>query len=296
MLLEIENLGPLLVVAPTQPGRPAHVSAASGLVRCGERLYVVADDEAALAVFDAGDPSSGRFEPFANDELPRGKRERKALKPDLEALAEVGGALLAIGSGATDRRERAWLWPLRDSELSGVPSEISLLPLYEALRTQIDELNIEGLAADGDRLWLAQRGNGAEGENFLIELDLEAAVAGLGRGELDAEAIRGSASYDLGDIDGVRLTFTDLAPAEEGRLLFSAAAEAGDSTYYDGDIAGAAVGLLDPRANEVLGLWELPEPLKVEGVASAADGSLLLVADADDATQPAPLLRTSLPG
>ena len=61
-VLDVRKLGPLLTDAPAQVGRPAHVSAASGLVRCGSKLYVVADDEVALAMFDADDPSSGRFE------------------------------------------------------------------------------------------------------------------------------------------------------------------------------------------------------------------------------------------
>ena len=295
LVLDVRELGPLLVDAPAQPGRLAHVSAASGLVRCGELLYVVADDEAALAVFGVGDPSGGRFEAFANDELPLGTKERKAVKPDLEALADVGGALLAIGSGATDRRDRGWLWQLDGCELAGAPREISLLPLFAELRRQLDELNIEGLAIDRDRMWLAQRGNGKDGANEMIELDLEAAVAGLDRGELPADALRGTTAYDLGEIEGVRLTFTDLAPAGNGRLLFSAAAEAGDSTYHDGAVVGAAVGLFDPAAGEIVEQWPLPEPLKVEGIATAADGSLLLVTDADDAARPASLLRASLP-
>jgi hypothetical protein len=45
-------LGPLLLATPGLAGRPGHLSAASGEVRLGDRLYVVADDEPAIAVFE----------------------------------------------------------------------------------------------------------------------------------------------------------------------------------------------------------------------------------------------------
>ena len=138
-------------------------------------------------------------------------------------------------------------------------------------------------------MWLAQRGNGADSENALIELHATDTPPA-------ADAIAGIRGYELGEIDGVPLTFTDLAPGPNGNLLFTAAAENTDSTYYDGECLGAAVGVLDPRAGELIGLWRLPTRHKVEGVDTAADGSLLLVADADDAKQPAPLFSASLPG
>ena len=272
----MEQLGTLRLDAPSQPGRPAHLAAASGLVRRGERLYVVADDEPALGIFDLR--GRGRMERLADDELPLDHAERKAAKPDLEALAEMpGGGLLALGSGATDRRERGWLWSERHVR------EVVLGTLYARLRERFAELNIEGAAAVGERLWLAQRGNGAAGENALVAVGL------------DLVSVGETVTYELGEVDGVPLTFTDLAPLPGGPLAFCAVAEDSGSTYDDGPVAGAGIGVLDPDAQRVLAFDLVPDPVKVEGVTASADGALLAVGDADDVSRPAPLLRVSMP-
>lgn len=236
----------------------------------------MADDELALAIFDGEGP--GRLEPLADEELPLDHTARKAAKPDLEALVELpDGALLALGSGATERRDRGWLWS------EGHAREVDLSGLYDVLRAQFAELNIEGAAVVGDRLWLAQRGNGGAGENALVEVDV------------GMTAMRFVTPYELGEVEGVALTFTDLAALPDGRLVFCAVAEDSDGTYHDGPTVGAGIGVLDPRARRVDTFDLLPDPLKVEGVAPAADGGLLAVADADDVTRPAPLLRVSMP-
>lgn len=253
------------------------LSAASGVVVRGSRLYVVSDDELALGVFDTSGRRLG-LAPLSDERLPEDPVERKAAKADLEALAELpDGTLLALGSGATARRERGWVWPL-----DGAAREISLSTLYTALRRELDDLNIEGAAVVGDRIWLAQRGNGAHGCDALIELALADPIP--------AEPLAIHRCAELGDVNGVPLTLSDLAPLPDGRLLFCAVAEDTDSTYYDGPCVGAAVGIIRPGASEPDLLELLPEPHKVEGVALAGD-ELVLVADPDDPNLPSPLLQ-----
>ena len=146
----------------------------------------------------------------------------------------------------------------------------------------------------GERLWLAQRGNGRHGENALIELDLGEALAGLREDRtVDPAAVRGISRHELGEVEGVPLTFSDLCPLPDGRMVFSAVAEAGVSTFLDGECVGAALGLLD--AGGVSRLEPLAEPYKVEGVSAASGIDLLLVADADEPGRPAPLLTASFP-
>jgi hypothetical protein len=270
-------------------GPRGHLSAASGVVRLGETLFVVADDEAAIALFDLDRrPLTGGLIPLYDAELPVEPEERKAAKPDLESLCLLPGeTLFTLGSGATERRERGWLLPR-----SGEPWEVSLGRLYAALREELADLNIEGAAVARERLWLAQRGNGKHGENAIVELDLEAALTGLREQRaIDPATILDVSRHELGDVEGVPLTFSDLCPLPDGRLLFCAVAEAGESTYLDGECLGAALGLVD--AGGVRRLEPLAEPYKIEGV-SLADGlDLLLVADADDPDRPAPLLAAS---
>ena len=63
-----------------------HLSAASGLVQVGQRLFVVADDEHTLAVFDLSGDRAGRLHRLFDGDLPDKPKARKAAKPDLEAL------------------------------------------------------------------------------------------------------------------------------------------------------------------------------------------------------------------
>ena len=57
--------------------------------------------------------------------------------------------------------------------LEGEPEEIDLHPLYERLRDEIEELNVEGAAVLGDAFWLFHRGNDDESSNAVIEVSLE---------------------------------------------------------------------------------------------------------------------------
>ena len=281
-----------------------HLTAGSGLVSRDGHLFVISDEELALAAFEGGDPAAGRLHALADAELPEEPAERKAAKPDLEALCELPptpawphGALLALGSGATEQRERGWLCPLGEGCRLGEPIEISLSDVYERLRAELDDLNVEGAAVAGDRLWLAQRGNGARGVNALVALDLGPALRGLAERRALPAKITGLTEYELGSMSGVMLGFSDLAPLPDGRLAFTAVAEAGESTYLDGDCVGAALGTVEPGARRVPALLPLSEPHKVEGLAvtglSGQRASLLFVADPDDPARPAPLFAAS---
>ena len=83
MLISLAKVRELDLSAPTSAGRPAHLSAASGLVRAGRFLYVVADDELHLGVFHAAETTPGHLVRLFPGELPATAAERKARKPDL---------------------------------------------------------------------------------------------------------------------------------------------------------------------------------------------------------------------
>jgi hypothetical protein len=71
---------------PSAPGRPAHLSAASGVVRRGDFVYVLGDDELHLGVFQLSSGAPGRLLRVLGGDLPEDHRERSGAKPDLEAL------------------------------------------------------------------------------------------------------------------------------------------------------------------------------------------------------------------
>lgn len=64
----------------------AHLSAAGSLVKVANRLFVVADDEHRLAMFDLSNCDPGRLVPIVEEKLPLRHKARKAAKPDCEAL------------------------------------------------------------------------------------------------------------------------------------------------------------------------------------------------------------------
>src|SRR5262245_5072720 len=118
-MIRLTKVRELRLSAPPSAGRPAHLSAASGLARVGSLLYVVADDELHLGIFGLGSTAPGRLMRIFSGELPAEKSERKAQKPDLEALTVLPpsaehprGALLAIASGSKARRRKGALLAL----------------------------------------------------------------------------------------------------------------------------------------------------------------------------------------
>lgn len=258
------------------------LSAASALVCQGQSLWLVADDALSLQRYSLAGVWQAE-QALLPGELPAEPKARKRLKADFEALLLLpDGALLALGSGSTPQRCRACLIQ------AGVVRVIDLNPLYQALGGHFQELNIEGAVVHRGQLLLAQRGNGAGGENALVSLDLAQALRDLEGGRLSAAALLGILPVPLPDLDGVPLSLTDLSVAPDGQLYFSATAEDTDSSYLDGACRGSVLGRFDRDLNLVQ-LARLLPPVKIEGLAFQADGRLLLVADADDPNIPSPL-------
>lgn len=257
-------------------------SAASGLVCQDQSLWLVADDELSLQRYSlTGVWQAGLA--LLPGELPADPKSRKRLKADFEALLLLpDGALLALGSGSTGQRRRGCL------VRAGVVRVIDRAPLYQALAEQFQELNIEGGVVRGGQLLLAQRGNGAGGENALVFLDLQQLLLDLDNDQLSAAALSHILPVQLADLDGLPLSFTDLCLSPCGQLYFSAAAEGGGSSYLDGECAGSVLGRFD-QSFKIARMMKLTPRVKVEGLAFQADGRLLLVADADDPTIASPL-------
>jgi len=263
------------------------VSAASGAVIRDGRLYVVADDELGLHVYSLDGALVSTVALFEGS-LPTEPKARKKAKRDLEALALLPDAsLLALGSGSKPRRVRA------AHVVGDAVRTADLTDLYAAIGRTIDEINVEGAAVVGDQLVLAQRGNGKKRENALVFLDLSRVLSDLTNGEIRASAIARIERIDLGSLDGVHLSITDLAVDPHGTLVFTAAAEDTDDPYLDGACTGSVVGAIGASGAVA---WSVPVSpvVKLEGLAHVDGDSFLFVADADDPTIKAPLFRASV--
>jgi len=292
-----------LDVTPCAEAEMTHLSAASGLVRAGSFLYVVADDELHLGIFRATGRDPGELVRLFDGALPMPKAERKKEKPDLEALTLLPssadfphGAMLALGSGSTRNRQRGVVLGLdAQGALRGLPRIVDLSPVFSCL-SGLRELNIEGAVVCGDEMRLFQRGSKGDSPNVVIRISLSAFLAALNGTANHPEEPRAIQSIDLGEIDGVPFTFTDAAALPNGEIVFTAVAEDTADSYNDGPCGGAMIGILDCESR-VRRLLRLDVPLKIEGVDARADGniiSLLLVTDADDPSIPAGLFSARM--
>jgi len=288
--------------AATTAGRPLHLSAASGLACINSFIYVVADDELHLGVFRANSSEPGHLLRLFEGELPACKVDRKKQKADFEALTPLPGyegfphgALLALGSGSRPNRRLGALLGLdAQGAVCGSPRVVDCSTIFASLAGEFPALNIEGAVVSGAELRLFQRGNQRNSKNAIIRFALSEFLNALNSKPAAAITPLVINTFDLGQIEGIPLCFTDAAALPDGTMVFTAVAENTDDNYKDGACAGAAVGIVD---KELLCLYRLEQPYKVEGVNAWVDGNvirLLMVTDADDFEIPAALLSATI--
>jgi hypothetical protein len=296
----------ILDLAEAPEGRPPHVASASGCFRRGDFVYAVGDDELYVGVFSLSSGEPGRIYHALGGDLSTDQAERSQEKPDLEALTALPpfegaphGALLGIGSGSGPGRDRGFFWPLAaEGSLEGEATEIDLAPVYELLRGEIDDLNIEGASVVGDRLWLLHRGNSEEDMNAVAELSLADVMSSMVTDhQIDPQELRDLNRYELGELDGVKLCFSDANALADGTLVFTASAEDDDPGAGEDLIKGSVVGTIDAH-RDVHRLVTIDRMWKVEGVHATLDAGvidLLFVCDQDDPDSPSPLLSGTIP-
>jgi hypothetical protein len=298
--------------------RPAHVRAGSGLARSAGRLVVVQDDASFLAVISP----DGAVEPLTLPHEVAGRRQfesargNKRHKLDLEACVSLpDGRVLALGSGSSAARTRVVLAELHADGAPPVVTLRNVPALYAALRNEPrfsgSELNVEGAAVLADRgvLRLFQRGNGALRDGLApvdatCDLALDALLRHIDDVAAPVPALRDVVQWELGELDGTRLGFTDACAAAD-RVFFLAAAEASPNAYDDGGVSGVVLGVTDglaaagsARLARLVAPDGTPFAMKAEGLSldPADPQRALVVLDVDDAARPAELCELRLEG
>jgi hypothetical protein len=270
-------------------------------VRTADEYCVVADDELHLGRFPLDHTRPGRLQRIFAGDLPDKPKPRKKRKPDLEVLLRLPasaeyphGALLALGSGSgAHRRRGAWLALGARGRVVGRPRGIDATPLFDRLSQSFTDLNLEGGWVADDHLHLLQRGNKGDSPNALLTWHLKPLLRALLRDrrlpDAEPENVR---EFDLGDVRGVPLCFTDASPLPQGGWLFSAVAENTGNSRDDGPCLGSAIGRMDARSR-IRWIRPVDQHYKIEGIDVQQQGGKLrawLVTDADDPGVAASLL------
>ncbi len=302
--------------ADVELDRPAHVRAGSGLTNLGDRLALIQDDANFVAIVD---PVSRAVDSITLPALPCRQRQFDDLrgnrleKLDLEACTSIREKdhqlLVALGSGSTPSRERIMVmkWPLLcEADICLYHAPI----FYQCLRSQREfagsELNLEGVAfLGGDVLRLFQRGNGAPRADCPpVNATCDVVWSDLRSHLHDPSTLTKPFNfkrYDLGELEGVRLTFTD-GSVRNHTVYFTATAEASPDAIADGPVMGSVIGRIgaDVHARYALILDEHGNRLaaKVEGLTfdSSAPNRGWISIDADDPTAPSELCEIELSG
>lgn len=297
--------------------RPPHVESASGMTTMGEFLFVVQDNANWVAIVHPD-------ETVTSVPLPRGsggvrvfndERENTDQKVDLEAcvIMDTGEKpeLVAFGSGTGDNR----CWILRATGIAEAAAGgrchtefYDAGPFYASLnrnrRFSGGAVNIEGaIALDDQHILLLQRGDAQPEDGEAVDaigtVNWPALRAHLEDPEKVAPPeLADVTRYELGELCGVRLTFSDAELLDGGRILFSASAEHIES----GEVKGSALGVIeaDGEARWTQVIDEQGEPFtgKIEGLTRAPGRSerVRFVIDDDDEMAPSEIFEAELGG
>lgn len=280
-------------------GKETFLSAASGLVRTDSKVYIIADNELQIGILDL-QKGTAVLKSILPGVLPVDEKARKKEKPDFESLFAISDeslpspGLVAFPSGSTEKRFTGVFIPT-DSDGSVMIESVvrfDLSQLFNPLIEKFGAVNIEGSLIEGDRLVLIHRGN-SEGHTNRIFDFRKSDLINLITGKSDSESLEllKSESIEIGTLEGVKLTITDIN-LFEGRRFFIAAAEDTSNPIDDGKVMGTVFGELSPDGSfKIYGKLGLQ---KAEGLSLHRFGQMVevsLVTDNDDPHHPSELLE-----
>lgn len=219
------------------------VPSASGMQYVNDTVYAIGDDSPWLFALDTKgrlldqwllDP---QFEQF-------GRMIPKSKKMDMECLTAITWknrrCLLIIGSGSSENRKSAIVFDIANK----TTKKISLTSFYDALMRKAhldpEDLNCEGIAAFKNQLIVLNRT-----KNKLIDLDVDDFMQYI-EGETNSINMK-CYSIELPQNGKVQAQFSGADFDSEGQLIFSASLEDTESTYFDGEILGSYVGMIDTK-------------------------------------------------
>ena len=137
----------------------------TGIEFYDDKIYIVGDDSRDLLVMNKKWNKPTLINLFDSAEKKIPSSEKSELEAVTVLAVDKKPHLLIIGSGTTDKRDKALLLNLKTNAINW----INLSVFYKRIRAAgIPELNIEGIAEVYDYLVLANHGNSTNPDNQLI--------------------------------------------------------------------------------------------------------------------------------
>lgn len=205
-------------------------------------LFICGDDSSFLYKVDANGTLLQKIKIYDWEEE---GRIPKPLKPDFEAMANIGDEILLFGSGSLAPRNIL----VKVNIKTEIIKSFSLEKFYEELKHEAclksADFNIEGAAVFQDQLLLLNRG-----DNSIFTIALKEFYACIEKGkELSNVSI---SKYILPTVDGYVAGFSGAAVIDD-KLIFSASVEKTSDWINDGEILGSFIGLIHlcENSNEV---------------------------------------------
>lgn len=257
-----------------------YLAAGSGLTWHQGCFYIAGDDELGFVELKDDFKEKGTFHKVFPGTLPEEHKARKKAKPDIEALLMINNELLLLPSGSKPNRHQGALI----STIDFTSRILSFERVYKSLEGIFPELNIEGAVNFDKTIRLFQRGNGKKKQNAIIDLELDSFL----RDEIKDLTYQ---EVNLGTLENTSLSFTD-AIREGEHIFFLAAAEKSESTYEDGEFAGAVIGLM-AMDGSVIKKLPLEISSKPEGLCNKGT-QFYLITDDDDRNSPSRIFSGSL--
>lgn len=244
-----------------------HFPSASSIEFYNNNIYIIGDDATYLLILDKDYNGIDSLQLFTNAE----KRIHKNFKEDLEASAIVTDngrdCLMVFGSGATEAREKLYLFPL--DSLPDYKS-YSLASFYKSLKNAgIAEVNIEGAAVVNNKIVISNRANLTTKSNQFIIASLN--FLRDSTAPIHIVNLSLPSRYNAG-ISGLSyVSSSDL-------LLFTASEEETFSAAADGAIGNSYVGMIEKfstklssdttEAKEIFALKKVADELKLKKIES----------------------------
>ena len=206
-------------------------------------LFICGDDSSFLYKVDVNGVILKKIKIYDWD---KEGRIPKQLKPDFEAMANIGDEILLFGSGSLAPRNVLVKVNIKTDEVKSFSLEEFYQELKYEAKLKSDDFNIEGAAIHKDQLFLLNRG-----DNSIFTLPLKEFYNFVENGEAlsDLQITK----YHLPVLDGYSAGFSGAAVMDD-YLIFCASVEKTSDWINDGEILGSFIGLIHlcGNSNEVL--------------------------------------------